>query len=126
MRECRRILEPGGRLAALVIEATPGLSIDERKRAVELGPSSVLAPDGLASMVDQVALRVLESVDLTEEFRAVVSLSLRELEADEPALRAGEGDVGYEEELEKKRKMLAGIDLGLLVRTLVVAERDGS
>ena len=106
-----------------MIETPPQLSEGDRDRAVELGPSSVLAPDALRAMVTDSGLRLVKADDVTGAFRSVVVASIDRLRADEVALRRDEGHDGFEAELGKKERMLVGIDDGLLRRTFVVAER---
>lgn len=121
LRECRRVLKPGGRLGVLVIEAAPGLTAEQCETAVDLGPSSVLAEAPLDVMVRQVGLHVSQAVDVTDDFARTVQVVTEALEAEEAGLRSAEGAEAYEIEVEKKRRMAQGIAQGVLKRTLVVA-----
>jgi len=123
LRECGRVLKPGGLLASVAIECPPGLSGDDRELAAHLGPANVHAP---GSLVDMVAMAGLEPVlveDWTDALRAVSIRTIEALEGAATEIRAAEGDVVYDEEMGKKTRMVEGIDRGLLARTLVVARR---
>lgn len=123
LRECARVLHPGGLLAVLVIESAPDLSAQEEISAVELGPSRVLAEGSLVDLLARADFKVRRCDDVTADFRAAVEAMCSTLATREADLRAAEGDAAYEEESGKKARMLEGIDAGLLRRTLVIAER---
>ncbi|MEM7414728.1 MAG: hypothetical protein AAF389_04465 [Gemmatimonadota bacterium] len=122
LRECRRVLVPGGKIAVLTIAVPAGLADDDAAMALELGPSRVGAPDTLANMMHEAGFRGVEEVNETPRFREVIIRSLARLRALETELRTGEGADGFEAEWGKKSRLLEGVDRGLLVRTLVVAE----
>jgi SAM-dependent methyltransferase len=123
LRECRRVLERGGRVAAVVVEVAPGLGDAERRRALELGPGRVDASGPLEELMAGAGLAPLESHDWTGELRDTLRSILAALARHELQLRAGEGDEVYDHELAKKARLLEGVEAGLLRRTLVVAER---
>ncbi len=119
LRECRRVLKPGGRIAGYVIHPPAGLTPTQERRAAELGPSDVAAP------VSPVALTELAvgTEDVTAAFRATCA-ALRAARRDlEEELRGDEGDDFYEEALRTKDAMLCGIDEGVLCRSLIVAKK---
>lgn len=123
LRECRRVLREGGRLASVAIEPAPGLDAASLGRARELGPSRLTTRGDLAHNSGEAGLTVAAVEDWTAELAELLRVVVEQLEAHEAPLRAGEGDDVYEHELEKKRRLLRGVQEGLLVRTLVVAER---
>ena len=106
-----------------MIHTPSGLSQAEERRAAELGPSDVTAPDSPEALARQAGLSVVVLQDVTEEFRKTCEALLRAREALEAELRAEEGDDAYEEERSKKSAMLTGIDEGVLCRSLIVATR---
>ncbi len=123
LRECARVLEPGGRLAAVAIELVPGLSESERSRALELGPGQVEAPGTLEELAVEAGLTVRATESWVTELHRTLEATVRALASHEPALRADEGDEIFEEERGRKVSLLEGVEAGLLRRTLVVAER---
>jgi len=116
-------MRPEGRLAVLVIEATPGLGDEQAETAAELGPSSVHADAPLEQLVRSAGFQLCHVEDVTVDFEAITASirdGRREAEAE---LREAEGDDGYETETGKKARVLEGIRRGLLRRTLVVARK---
>ena len=123
LRECRRVLKQGGRLAVLVIETMPGLGEEQAAAATDLGPSAVEADDSLEEMARMAGFEVQHVEDVTNEFEATAASIWNAREASESELRAAEGDEDYETEQGKKARMLEGIRRGLLRRTLLIATK---
>lgn len=123
MRECHRVLRPGGRLAALSIEPAAGLSERERARAVEIGPSHLSGDDSVERASRAAGFRLHDVVDVTEEFRRVALEAIAALERvgaqPEPDFTADE----WAGEMDRKSRMVRGVEEGVLVRTLVLGER---
>ena len=123
LRECRRVLKPGGRIAGYVIHTPAGLSPSQTRRATELGPAYVTAsasPDELANLA---GLSVTACEDVTDGFWTTCMALLQARRTLEVDLREEEGDDFYEEERNKKETMVRGIDEGLLIRSLTIAMR---
>jgi len=116
LRECRRVLKSGGRIAGYVIHPPAGLTPAQERRAAELGPSDVTAPASPAALTESAGLTIVVTEDVTAAFRA----ARRDLEAE---LRGDEGDDFYEEALRTQDAMLCGIDERLLCRSLIVASK---
>lgn len=117
------MLKPGGRLALLTIETAPDLSQRDQTQAAGLGPSAVGADAPAHELVRRAGLQVRHVQDLTRDFSATCTAIWQERRSAERELRAVEGDEAYDVEQSKKEHMLEGIRLGLLGRSLVVAER---
>jgi hypothetical protein len=117
------VLRPGGRLVAIAIEPASDLSAEERERAVEIGPSHVAHDDSLVRFAEAVGFRLLSVEDVTLDFRRVAEEASVALRANREGLTAEEDEQAYNEELDRKTRMKQGVDEGLLVRTLVFAER---
>ncbi len=123
LRECRRVLKPGGRIAGYVIHPPVGLTPAQERRAAELGPSDVTAPASPAALTESAGLTIVVIEDVTVAFRAT-SAALRAARRDlEEELRGDEGDDFYEEALRTKDAMLCGIDEGVLCRSLIMANK---
>ena len=117
------MLKPGGRLALLTIETAPDLSQRDQTQAASLGPSAVGADAPAHELVRRAGLQVRHVEDLTAAFATTCAAIWEVRRSAERELRAVEGDEVYDIEQAKKEHMLEGIRLGLLRRSLVVAER---
>ena len=123
LRECSRVLKPGGRIAGYVIHIPAGVTEAQERRAAELGPSDVTAPASPEALTRAAGLTIVVTEDVTDAFRATCAVLLAARRDLEDELRANEGDDFYEEERRKKNAMLQGIDEGILRRSLVVAHK---
>lgn len=123
LRECYRVLKPGGRMAGYTIH-TPANATDAQKlRSTELGPSQVAAADGPPQLAQSAGFRIVDFVDVTADFRATSAAFLRARNELEAELRADEGDDVFEHECAMEENTLIGIDEGLLFRCLLIVEK---
>lgn len=123
LRECRRVLKPGGRLSGYVIHFGSDLTAEEEAEAARVGPPEVGAVGFPALRARQVGFEILEQRDETPGFRATCRALLRARAQHERALRQENGDEWFEEEHAKASGMIDAIDGGLLRRSLVVARK---
>ena len=125
LRECHRLLQPGGRIGGYVIHTADGLTRSELERAAQLGPPQVRADAPPPEMCRIAGLRVTREIDVTTEFEVTCRALLEAREQYREELRLEEGEEAFEYELSRKAQMLQGIQDGLLRRSLVVAEKSG-
>ena len=123
LRECDRVLKPGGRIAGYIIHIPAGVTKAQERRAAELGPSDVTAPASIEALTQAAGLTVVLTEDVTDSFRATCAALVAARRDLEDELRAVEGDGFYEEERRKKNAILKGIDEAILRRSLVVASK---
>jgi hypothetical protein len=121
LRACRRILRPGGRTAFFTIFVSPGLSKRDHRRAVRLGPRAVASNRPQSGLVAAAGFTEVEDIDVTGEFLETARRWLRFSRQSEPALRESLGDDVVDEQLADRTDMVAGIEQGLLRRSLLVA-----
>jgi hypothetical protein len=124
LRACYEALRPGGRIAGYSIHAPPGLTEAQANRASEFGPSEVHAVSRHGDLFREAGFRVTVDEDVTEDFQATCEAIIQARHDLEDELRGLEGDVVFEEELNKKALTLQGISEGLLRRSLLVASRS--
>ncbi len=113
-------------MAGYVIHTPKGLSATAQRRANELGPSATAAAASPDDLARSVGFSVILVEDVTPLFRTTCEAILRARGEVEDELRVAEGPHAFEEEQQKKRRMLEGIDEGLLLRSLVVAGKQGA
>ncbi len=121
LRECARVLVPGGRIALLSIHVSPDLSEEDQRRAVELGPTMGASSEPLPDLLKSAGFVEVVEIDRTEAFAQTCETILRIRDELDARLRSEEGDEAFEVELTKKRNMLEGIQAGLLRRSLLTA-----
>ena len=123
LRECHRILKPGGTLVGLSIHTPPSLTPAQEEQATELGPSLVCGCESPQELIGEAGFFDPQVTDVTVRFRRTCSAWLAAMKELEPQLRRELGDEDFEDELDQKESMLTGIDEGLLRRSLIICER---
>ena len=123
LRECRRVLRPGGLVAGLVIHAAEDLTEAEELRAAELGPSAVSSAMPYAALTREADLQPTLTADVTSAFLTTVRTVLPSREEHRQALFESGGPEAYEEETETLEKLVEGIKTGVLRRSLFVAAK---
>jgi hypothetical protein len=99
-------------MAGYVIHTPDGLSQRDQRRASELGPSEVAAEASPGGLAEATGFSLILQEDVTAGFRTTCEALLRARGELEDALRIAEGHEAFEEEQQKKRWMLEGIDAG--------------
>jgi hypothetical protein len=110
-------------MAGYVIHTADGLAPQQLERALELGPAQGHFGQPLPKFVRAAGLTPLSVSDVTPAFRRTNADLFDVRREHEAALRAEEGDELYEESQERRVQTLTAVDEGLLLRSLVVAER---
>ncbi len=72
---CRRVIRPGGRMLFSVILISPGLSPADHRRAIDCGPTFVVAEADYPELLDATGWEVTEQIDLTAEFMQTLRIS---------------------------------------------------
>ena len=121
LRECHRVVKPGGCIAGYVIHTPAGLSAADEQRASELGPDDVTAAAGPEDLMRAAGFSHVIREDVTRQFKATVEAMLRAARRSEAELRAEQGDEEYAAGCERGEAKLIGIRQGLLLRSLVTA-----
>ncbi len=121
LASCRRTIRPNGRMAFTVISVAPGLSIEQRRRAVENGPEFIDSDDDYSSMLDQTGWKIINCQDITAAFAASCKRQLEADETQEQELSTFIGKDEFSERVSGWRAELAAIDDCLLRREQFVA-----
>lgn len=118
LRACKKLLRPGGRSAFQTISIAPAVSKREHRRAARIGPRAVSSNRTPEELMDAAGFDDVVAIDVTNEFLRVARAWQEQYESKEAQLRALFGD--ELDELHKDRRdLIAGVEEGLLRRTLV-------
>ena len=118
LKECRRVLRPGGKMVFTVIFIAQGLATADYARAVDCGPPVVETAIGYPEMLREAGWEITTRADLTAEYQASKSHLIDEEEAHEAELRDLLGDDAFFDRLARRRRSLAAIEQGLIRRAL--------
>ncbi len=77
---CRRTIRTDGRMAFTVISVSPGLPVEQRRRAVENGPEFIESDARYSDLLEQTGWKITNCKDITAAYAASCK---RQLEADE-------------------------------------------
>lgn len=124
LRECQRVLKPGGRLGALAITHAEKLSKDDLARASEVGPSLAGSEAPLLDLARSAGFEEVVEHDQTGVFERVCARLVELRIRFERALRAAEGDEMYETDKADTEALLEAIRAGLLRRVLIIGSRQ--
>lgn len=116
LRECRRVLRSGGRLAFHTIQPGAGLTKAQRRRAHAAGPIAVAVPTSYSSLLRTAGFTEIEAVDITADYRATLHRWISATERREPEVRLAMGDEAFDERMSYRRDAANAIDEGLLKR----------
>ena len=104
-----------------MIHAPNDLDESAAQRADALADMYAAADVSPASMTVEAGFEVIESNDVTPQFRSTCQALVNARARFEAELRIADGDETYEIDQDKKLAVLTGIDEGLLLRSRVVA-----
>ncbi len=122
LRATRRLLRPGGRTAFTVIHDRPGLSPAQRRRASRAGPSATVVRTSYPSLLERAGFVDIDEVDVSEVFLGTTRGWNEGWDA-HAADVFPEHRAGFEERQGERRRSLAAIEEGILMRSLLSARR---
>ena len=108
-------------MACYSIHTTSSLSPNDYQRAITLGPSEVGSKLDLQSLAELSGFSEIIQIDVTDSFLLTCRSLIAARERRAAELRLEEGDGPFEEEQAKMRKVVEGVEAGLLERSLLVA-----
>lgn len=123
LRAINRTLRPGGRFLCEVIAIPPGLSADERREAIELGPDHAPTERGYPALMDEVGFEHVEVEDITPAYRDTQAAWIAAWDAEANGIAALVGQAEFEDRQARRRRSLGAIDRGLLGRYLFLGVR---
>jgi SAM-dependent methyltransferase len=123
LRECRRLLRPGGRLVFTTIHVADGLDPRANRRAVRAGPWHVATRRPYPEMVERAGFTDIAVHDVTDEYERTQLTWLEATDAAADALRQASSDTEYEQGQRERRRTRSSIAHGLLRRSLITASR---
>jgi cyclopropane fatty-acyl-phospholipid synthase-like methyltransferase len=123
LRDCRRLLRPGGRLAFTTIYVTPGLDTARHRRAVRAGPWQVATRRPYPELVVQAGFTDVVDIDVTEDYARTQQAWLEANESRTEDVRHLTSDAEFATAQADRRAAQAAIEEGLLRRALMTATR---
>lgn len=123
LRECRRVLRPGGRLAFTTIHIADDLDARAHRRAVRAGPWHVATRRPCPEMVERAGFSDITVHDITREYELTQRTWLDATEANADALRRATTEAEFALGQRERRLTRAAIAEGLLHRSLITATR---
>ena len=103
LKECRRVIRPGGRMVFSVIFPAPNLASADYERAIRFGPPFVATAVDYPTMLRESGWAVTHHHDLTGEYAKTLRLLLREEETHADALIELYGEAEFSETLTRRR-----------------------
>ena len=123
LRECLRLLRPGGRTAFYVIHLAEGLGPARRRRASRDGPTFVSSARPYTDMLAAVGFTEIWATDCTGTYATVASAWVEQRDKYRSELSASLGEGGFEERQADGRAKVRAIEDGILRRSLLTARR---
>ncbi len=124
LRAARWVLRPGGRLAFTTIHIPPGLTPQDHRRAVRVGPPAVAATRAYPALLRAAGFAELGEVDLTAAYLATARAWYRHGLEFQTELAALHPPGEFADRLARRRAAIAAIEAGLLRRSLFLARRS--
>lgn len=122
LAECRRVVKPGGRMLFYVIAPAAGLQGDDIVEAREAGPPFVELSGDYETLLRETGWEPKRPVDLTAGFLGALQRMVEALGKHADELRACLGNTEFDETLKRRRRQVAAVQRGLLVRERYLAE----
>lgn len=110
-------------MAFFTIVVPPGLSKQDRRRAVRAGPPAVLSRRDQGSLLRTAGFTVADEIDVTADFLMTLRAWHREASCRADELRAVHGVQGFEDRQRDRSLGAAAAEAGVLRRSLFVTRR---
>lgn len=124
LRACGRVLKRGALLSFFVVAVADGLSAQDTARAIGAGPEFVDAESAYPLLLAAAGFDNVELVEVTDEYAATLSDSIRARDAESAELEDLLGADEFAESQSSRGQELAAVHDGLLRRYLILAVRD--
>ena len=120
LKDCRRVIRPGGCMVFTVISIAPNLAPLDQVRAIELGPPFVEAASDYPTMLGESGWRIVDGEDLTGEYALTMGLYLREYETQANELEKLMGKEEFAARVTRMQAKIEATNEGLFRRELYV------
>jgi cyclopropane fatty-acyl-phospholipid synthase-like methyltransferase len=123
LRECLRVLRPGGVTAFFVIHLSPGVTHSQRRRAIRDGPTFVTSSHSYPEMLEAAGFTDIRETDYTASYGDTARAWGEQRERFEKELTDAIGGAAFEERQADGRAKVRAIEDGILHRALLTARR---
>lgn len=126
LKECRRVARQGARMVFSVIAPARSLSPEGRRLALDAGPPYVEVPADYGELLREANWRMIERIDVTNEFLHSLKLRDAAMEATKDAVVAALGAEDFDARRQKRHATMSAVADGLLKREIFVALAAGA
>lgn len=116
-------MRPGGRVAYYNVLISEELSPEKRREARKAGFTGAYTPARQQGLLRSAGFENIRETDVTDEYLRVLRALREANERHERGLRKAMGAEVYEGKQTRRRESIAGIERGVIRRSLLVAAR---
>lgn len=121
LKECMRVIRPGGKMVFTVISIPPGLTGADHARAVDCGPPFIAAERDYRSLLEDTGWVIIDQLDVSAAYEETGRRYIHEVEARADALCGLLGEAELCELLAKRQNNVKAVADRIVRREMFVA-----